>query len=281
MPLSWAAGTAHSWASSDSWSHPKFLWQSPPDGKLPWTCTRCGGESTSRRPLKEFCRLRNSTNRKQLVLHLWLMHSNWHLPPKNWWTSCQLSSFRANLHSFRDEPHTSPSSWLLKWSSIERPELSSCGVGAVGVGSTFSISGFSSTSLGPIWSPGALWFPPSVFQGLAVSTSGDLLLSSEGTLAGLRLRSSRSEDIASATRAEPPKMVWLPEKKNRAAKEAETSDNIQRGWTYLAYVTWQCMSLVMRCHLTSWSRKRHMKNFWKTGSCFCLRIQKLTTASSK
>ena len=51
------------------------------------------------------------------------------------------------------------------------------------------------------------------------------------------------------------------EKKNRASKEAETSDNIQRGWTYLAYVTWQCMSLVMLCHLTSWSRKRHMKNF--------------------
>ena len=60
------------------------------------------------------------------------------------------------------------------------------------------------------------------------------------------------------------------EKKIRASIEAETSDNIQRGWTYLAYVTWQCMSLVMLCHLTSWSRKKHMKNFWKTGSCFCL-----------
>ena len=34
------------------------------------------------------------------------------------------------------------------------------------------------------------------------------------------------------------------EKKNKASKEAETSDNIQRAWTYLAYVTWQCMSLV-------------------------------------
>ena len=58
-------------------------------------------------------------------------------------------------------------------------------------------------------------------------------------------------------------------KKNRASKEAETSDNIQRGWTYLACQ----ITMHVTCNAVSLDQlepKNAHENLWRTGSCFCL-----------
>ena len=61
------------------------------------------------------------------------------------------------------------------------------------------------------------------------------------------LRVGDERRVGGKRKTEPPKR----------RKQVTTSKN--RMQLTRAYVTWQCMSLVLLCHLTSWSGKRHMR----------------------